>query len=395
MIPRIGHSGKGKAADTGRNQQFRGGALRRVTQRCMILRWRVHVPHLGKPRGRTTPRQSPDVTCGLCMTMTCDCRSPTGGHAESGSCARAGEGSVGFSAPSTLRCLSVLRTGKTRRHVCVPVATSARTLTPAGRAQPGDTRPPSRPLQEEPGQNCLPLKPFLMRPSIDLGDGSLRRVGKGHCWHTCDTTRSQGTHRGLRPQGSWGGQTPGRPGGTAIPHRPSPFPDSGSACSSSTGQHQSQVPPRAFVMVAFKQRNKNAVTLGFRGARQRAVAMGTAHRALDARLLPGTTMVLLPPPPTHKLLPHPLLDPRDKEEKPQHVSSLKRDTAGWWAKGDKEINSLGATGLHAATPGARHPHSGAPLPGMGPQTSPAPTLNAGVESMFLYLFAFWGFISPF
>lgn len=106
-------------------------------------------------------------------------------------------------------------------------------------------------------------------------------------------------------------------------------------------------------------------------------------------------MVLLPPPPTHKLLPHPLLDPRDKEEKPQHVSSLKRDTAGWWAKGDKEINSLGATGLHAATPGARHPHSGAPLPGMGPQTSPAPTLNAGVESMFLYLFAFWGFISPF
>lgn len=123
--------------------------------------------------------------------------------------------------------------------------------------------------------------------------------------------------------------------------------------------------------------------------------MGTAHRALDARLLPGTTMVLLPPPPTHKLLPHPLLDPRDKEEKPQHVSSLKRDTGGWWAKGDKEINSLGATGLHAATPGARHPHSGAPLPGMGPQTSPAPTLNAGVESMFLYLFAFWGFISPF
>lgn len=204
------------------------------------------------------PRRSPDVTCGLCVTMTCDCRSPTGGHAESGSCARAGEGSVGFSAPSTLRCLSVLRTGKTRRHVCVPVATSARTLTPAGRAQPGDTRPPSRPLQEEPGQNCLPLKPFLMRPSIDLGDGSLRRVGKGHCWHTCDTTRSQGTHRGLRPQGSWGGQTPGRPGGTAIPHRPSPFPDSGSACSSSTGQHQSQVPPRAFVMVAFKQRNKNA-----------------------------------------------------------------------------------------------------------------------------------------
>lgn len=279
---------------------------------------------------------------------------------------------MGISAPSTPRCLSVLRTGKTRRHVCVPVATSARTLTPAGRAQPGDTRPPSRPLQEEPGQNCLPLKPFLMRPSIDLGDGSLRRVGKGHCWHTCDTTRSQGTHRGLRPQGSWGGQTPGRPGGTAIPHRPSPFPDSGSACSSSTGQHQSQVPPRAFVMVAFKQRNKNAVTLGFRGARQRAVAMGTAHRALDARLLPGTTMVLLPPPPTHKLLPHPLLDPRDKEEKPQHVSSLKRDTGGWWAKGDKEINSLGATGLHAATPGARHPHSGAPLPGDGPPDQPCP-----------------------
>lgn len=293
---------------------------------------------------------------------------------------------MGFSAPSTLRCLSVLRTGKTRRHVCVPVATSARTLTPAGRAQPGDTRPPSRPLQEEPGQNCLPLKPFLMRPSIDLGDGSLRRVGKGHCWHTCDTTRSQGTHRGLRPQGSWGGQTPGRPGGTAIPHRPSPFPDSGSACSSSTGQHQSQVPPRAFVMVAFKQRNKNAVTLGFRGARQRAVAMGTAHRALDARLLPGTTMVLLPPPPTHKLLPHPLLDPRDKEEKPQQrllTEARHRRMVGEGGQRDQLFGCHRPPRSHSR--GQASALRGAPARGWAPRPTLPPTLNAGVESMFLCL----------
>lgn len=212
-----------------------------------------------------------------------------------------------------------------------------------------------------------------MRPSIDLGDGSLRRVGKGHCWHTCDTTRSQGTHRGLRPQGSWGGQTPGRPGGTAIPHRPSPFPDSGSACSSSTGQHQSQVPPRAFVMVAFKQRNKNAVTLGFRGARQRAVAMGTAHRALDARLLPGTTMALLPPPRTHKLLPHPLLDPRDKEEKPQQrLLTEARHSRMVGEAGTKRSTLWVPQASTQPIPGPGIRTQGRPCQGMGPQTNPAP-----------------------